>query len=83
MKPSMHTGNKYSDALKEAVKNENAQVIIMNNAIEAQIAEMENAEDKQMFMEEYKMTEPALDRLIHSAYKLLNLQLILLQACRK
>lgn len=71
--PSMHTGNKYSDALKEAVKNENAEVIIMNNSIEAQIAEMENADDKQLFMEEYKMKEPALDRLIHSAYKLLNL----------
>ena len=71
--PSMHTGNKYSDALKEAVKNEKADVIIMNNSIEAQIAEMENPEDKQLFMEEYKMTEPALDRLIHSAYKLLNL----------
>ena len=70
---SMHTGNKYSEALKAAVKDENAQVIIMNNNIEAQIAEMENADDKQLFMDEYKMTEPALDRLIHSAYKLLNL----------
>ncbi len=70
---SMHTGNKYSEALKEAVKNEKAEVIIMNNNIEAQIAEMENPEDRQLFMEEYKMTEPALDRLIHSAYKLLNL----------
>ncbi len=71
--PSMHTGNKFSEALKEAVKDENAQVIIMNNSIEAQIAEMDNPEDKQLFMEEYKMKEPALDRLIHSAYKLLNL----------
>ncbi len=71
--PSMHTGNKFSDALKEAVKNEKAEVIIMNNSIEAQIQEMENPEDRQLFMEEYKMKEPALDRLIHSAYKLLNL----------
>src|ERR671912_2638472 len=71
---SMHTGNKYSDTLKEAVKDEGAEIIIMNNNIEAQISEMENAEDKQMFMEEYGMKEPALDRLIHSAYKLLNLQ---------
>ncbi|MBS1743674.1 MAG: redox-regulated ATPase YchF [Bacteroidetes bacterium] len=70
---SMHTGNKYSDALKEAVKDEGNEVIVMTNAIEAQIAEFENPEDKQMFMEEYKMTEPALDRLIHSTYKLLNL----------
>jgi GTP-binding protein YchF len=70
---SMHSGNKYSDMLVEASKKENAEVIIMTNAIEAQIAEFENPDDKQMFMEEYKMEEPALDRLIHSAYKLLNL----------
>ncbi|KAA9036350.1 redox-regulated ATPase YchF [Ginsengibacter hankyongi] len=70
---SMHTGNAYSHKLVEAAKAENAQVIVMTNAIEAQIAEFENPEDKQMFMDEYKMEEPALDRLIHSAYKLLNL----------
>ncbi|MDP4264287.1 MAG: redox-regulated ATPase YchF [Bacteroidota bacterium] len=70
---SMHTGNKYSEILKEAVKNEKAEVIIMNNSIEEQIAGMDNPDDKQLFMEEYKMTEPALDRLIHSAYRLLNL----------
>ena len=72
--PSMHTGNKFSDALKAAVAADNAEVIVMNNSIEQQIAEIENEEDKQMFMEEYKMTEPALDKLIHAAYKLLNLQ---------
>ena len=70
---SMHTGNKYSAALIEAVKNEGNEVIVMTNAIEAQIAEFEDADDKAMFMEEYKMTEPALDRLIHSTYILLNL----------
>lgn len=70
---SMNTGNIYSDKLVEAAKEEHAQVIVMTNAIEAQIAEFENPEDKQMFMEEYKMEEPALDRLIHAAYKLLDL----------
>jgi len=70
---SMHTGNKYSDLLVSAAKEEGAQVIIMTNAIEAQIAEFEDPEDKQMFMDEYKMEEPALDRLIHSTYALLNL----------
>ncbi len=70
---SMHTGNKFSAALIEAVKNEGNQVIVMTNAIEAQIAEFDNPDDKAMFMEEYKMDEPALDRLIHAAYKLLNL----------
>lgn len=71
---SMHTGNKFSKQLQEAVKNEDAQVIVMNNNIEQQIAEMDNPEDQQMFMEEYGMKEPALNRLIRSAYKLLNLQ---------
>lgn len=71
--PSMHTGNKFSDALKAAVKAEGAEMIIMNNSIEAQIQEMENPEDRQLFMEEYKMDEPALDRLIHATYKLLGL----------
>lgn len=70
---SMHTGNKFSKALEEAVKADNAEVIVMTNAIEAQIAEFEDAGDKQMFMEEYGMKEPALERLIHSTYKLLNL----------
>lgn len=70
---SMHTGNKFSQALADAVKDEGNEVIVMTNAIEAQIAEFENPDDKAMFMEEYKMMEPALDRLIHSTYKLLNL----------
>ena len=70
---SMHTGNKFSEALKAAVKDEDAEVIVMNNSIEAQIAEMEDPADRQMFMEEYKMEEPALNRLIRSAYKLLKL----------
>ncbi len=70
---SMHTGNKFSEALQAAVNAENAQVIVMNNSIEAQISEMEDPADKELFMEEYKMKEPALNRLIRSTYKLLNL----------
>jgi GTP-binding protein YchF len=71
--PSMHTGNKFSKALEESVKNEDSLVIIMNNSIEAQISEMEDPADKELFMSEYKMTEPALNRLIRSTYQLLNL----------
>lgn len=71
---SMHTGNKFSESLVAVAAEENAGVIIMNNSVEAQIAEMESEEDRQMFMEEYGMTEPALNKLIHSAYKLLQLQ---------
>ncbi len=70
---SMHTGNRYSDALQKAVSAENAEVIVMNNSIEAQIAEMDDLNDRQLFMDEYKMKEPALDRLIRSTYTLLDL----------
>ena len=70
---SMHTGNKYSQQLIESVKEDGAQVIVMTNAIEAQIAELDTPDDRAMFMEEYKMTEPALARLIRSTYQLLDL----------
>src|SRR5438045_345910 len=49
---SMHTGNKFSKKLEDALKGERAQVIIMNNSIEAQISEMEDPADQQLFMEE-------------------------------
>lgn len=70
---SILTGNKFSKALEEAVKAENAEVIIMNNSIEAQISELEDATDKELFFSEYGLTEPGLNRLIRSTYKLLNL----------
>ena len=71
---SMHTGNKFSAMLVEMAKNEGAEVIVMCNNIESQIAELEDPADKAVFMEEYQMKEPALNRLIQSAYKLLNLE---------
>lgn len=70
---SMHTGNKFSEALQAAVKDEGAEVIVMCNNVEAQISEMEDPDDKAMFMEEYGMKEPALNKLIRSTYKLLQL----------
>lgn len=70
---SMHTGNAYSRQLGEVVKAEGAELIVMSNHIEAQIAEFDDPDERQMFMDEYQMTEPALDRLIHSTYQLLNL----------
>ena len=70
---SIHTGNKYSDALEQSVAAEGAHIIIMNNSIEAQITELESDEDKAIFFEEYGLQEPGLNRLIRAAYGLLNL----------
>ena len=70
---SIHTGNKFSEALKEAVRAEGSDVIVMNNSIEAQISEMDNDDDKELFLGEYNLAEPGLNRLIRTAYQLLNL----------
>jgi GTP-binding protein YchF len=71
---SMHTGNKYSEILQKVADAEGAQMIILNNSIEAQITEMEDPNDKAMFFEEYGMKEAGLNRLIRAAYKLLTLR---------
>jgi GTP-binding protein YchF len=70
---SILTGNKYSEAISKVAADEGAQVIVMNNNIEAQITELEADEDKELFFSEYGLTEPGLNRLIRSAYKLLDL----------
>lgn len=70
---SMNTGNTFSEAVKAMAQEEGAQVIIMNNNIEAQITEMEDPDDKALFLSEYNLEEPGLNRLIRAAYSLLNL----------
>jgi len=70
---SIHTGNKYVEALKEHVKGENAEVVIISAAIEAQIAELETEEDRQVFLQEYGLTESGLNKLLRASYHLLDL----------
>ena len=67
------TGNEYSAALTEGVKAEGAKVILVNAALESQIAEFTEPEEKAMFMEEYGLKESGLNRLIKASYSLLNL----------
>ena len=70
---SIHTGNKYVDALKEHVKSENAEVVVISAAIESQIAELESEEDRKVFLQEYGLTESGLNKLIRASYSLLDL----------
>ena len=67
-------GNAYVDAVREAVKGENAEILVVAAATEADIAELETYEERQMFLEEIGLTESGVARLIKSAYKLLNLE---------
>jgi GTP-binding protein YchF len=70
---SIHTGNSYVDALKNHVKDENAEVVMISAAIEAQIAELESTEDREVFLQEYGLTESGLNKLLRASYHLLDL----------
>lgn len=70
---SVITGNKYVDLVKEAVKNENAEVLIISAKIESEIAELEDFEERQVFLEDLGLTESGVAKLIVAAYRLLDL----------
>jgi len=67
-------GNAYVNAVKEAVKDENAEVIILAVGTEADITELESFEERQLFLEDLGLEEPGASVLIRAAYKLLKLQ---------
>ena len=71
------TGNKYVDALRESVKAENAEILIVAAKIESEIAEFDTYEERQMFLEEIGLQESGVARLIKAAYHLLDLQTFL------
>lgn len=67
------TGNAHVEAVRKAVAGENAEVIFVTAAIEAEIAGMDTAEERNMFLEDIGLAEPGVNKLIHAAYKLLKL----------
>jgi len=71
---SVLTGNNYVDQVKEAVKDEDAQVLVIGAKIESDITELETYDERKMFLDELGLEEPGVNRLIISAYSLLNLQ---------
>jgi hypothetical protein len=82
MKPTMYvanvaehgfTDNVYLSAVERHAKSENAPVVAISAALEAEIANLEEA-DKAVFLADLGQTEPGLDRVIHAGYRLLGLQ---------
>jgi ribosome-binding ATPase len=71
---SAKSGNKYVDAVRENVKNEGAELLVITAQMESEIAALETYEEKQMFLQEMGLDEPGVNKLIKAAYKLLNLQ---------
>ena len=70
-------GNAYVDAVREAVKDENAQILVVAAQTESEIAELDDYEERQMFLAEIGLEESGVNRIIKSAYALLNLETFL------
>lgn len=67
-------GNSYSKAVQEALKDTGSEVIVVAGKLEAEIAELEDAADRKEFLEDAGLTEPGVNRMIRSAYNMLNLE---------
>ena len=70
---SVVSGNAYVEQVKEAVKDEDAQVLVISAQIESEIVELDSYEERQMFLDDMGLTESGVNKLIKAAYKLLNL----------
>lgn len=68
------SGNKYVDRVREALKDDNAGIMVVAAATESDIAELDTPEERAEFLEEIGLTESGVSRLIRAAYKLLDLQ---------
>lgn len=68
------SGNAYVEAVRQAIRGEEAQLLIISAQTEADIAELETYEEKQLFLSDLGLTESGCDRLIKAIYSLLNLQ---------
>jgi GTP-binding protein YchF len=71
------SGNPYVDRIREAIKEEGAELLIVAAKIESEIAEFETYEEREMFLDELGLKESGVNRLIKAAYQLLNLETFL------
>ena len=71
---SVIEGNNYVTAVKNSIKNENAEVLMIATAIESEIAELDDLEEQKMFLNDIGLKRPGVHYLIQATYKLLNLQ---------
>jgi GTP-binding protein YchF len=71
---SAAAGNTYVEQVREALREQQAEVLVIAGALEAEIAELENPADRQDFLADAGLTEPGVNKLIRAAYRMLDLQ---------
>ncbi len=67
-------GNKYVEKVKVALKGTDTEILVIAGELEAQIAELENEDDRMAFLKDAGLGEPGVDKMVQAAYKMLNLQ---------
>jgi hypothetical protein len=67
-------GNAYVEQVREAIKEEGSELLIVAAKTESEIAELDTWEERQEFLEAAGLTESGVSRLIRAAYALLDLQ---------
>ena len=70
---SIDTGNEHTERFRAAVADENAEIMFISAAIEADIAELETREERQEFLADMGLDEPGVNKVIRSSYRLLDL----------
>ncbi|NQU79966.1 MAG: redox-regulated ATPase YchF [Bacteroidetes bacterium] len=68
------SGNLYVDKVKEALKEEEAEILVIAAGLEAEIAELEEKNDRNDFLDDIGLSEPGVNKFVRIAYKLLNLR---------
>lgn len=71
---SATAGNHYVDKVKEFLKNEQTEILVIAGKLEAEISELDNEDDRMAFLKDVGLTEPGVNKLIRAAYSLLNLE---------
>ncbi|MFN8210319.1 MAG: redox-regulated ATPase YchF [Bacteroidales bacterium] len=71
---SAQSGNKHVERVREALRGKDAEILIIAGKTEAEIAELESAEDRAAFLKDAGLEEPGVDKLVRAAYRMLNLQ---------
>ena len=67
-------GNKYVDKVREALKEEEAEILVIAAGLEAEIAELEDENDRNAFLEDIGLSEPGVNKFVRAAYQILNLK---------
>lgn len=71
---SATTGNKYVESVKEVLKATDNEILVIAGELEAEIAELENTDDRMAFLKDAGLDEPGVNKMVRAAFKLLNLQ---------